>query len=239
MTRDAGGSSRRGFIGQAGKLGVAAAMAGGAETAHAMSASGLGPAGDVIAGDWDLSWVKRVEKATDRAVFDAVQMGDGTVLDLATRYLDNCDAVYGAAARKVVVVLNARTRAVAFALNDAAWERFGLAARYDVKERLTRSSGSETPPQAPATRNPFLEIPTNAYPGTGSIKSLISRGAIVLVCDFALGHLATSLSAKAGKSADDLHRELLTSFVPGAFAVPSGIFGMAKAQNAGCALVAS
>ena len=31
--------------------------------------------------------------------------------------------------------------------------------------------------------------------------------------------------------------ELRAGFVPGAYAVPSGIFGLARAQNSGCALV--
>lgn len=225
-------ASRREFIGRLGQLGASAAVLGYASPALGAPASGL----DLRSSDssaWDLSWVQRIESATDKAVFDASAMGDGTVLDLATRYLDNCDAVYGAAARKGLVVLNARTRAIAFALNDGAWQKFGLADRYQVKERNTQVPGLPVP----ATHNPFLEIPANAYPGTGSINSLVKRGAIVLVCDFALGHLATGLAEKAGQPAEEVHKQLLASFVPGAFAVPSGIFGLAKAQNAGCGLV--
>jgi hypothetical protein len=70
-----------------------------------------------------------------------------------------------------------------------------------------------------------------------TIEDLVARGAIVLVCDFALGHLARRLAAKAGRAADEVHRELRGAFVPNAFAVPSGIFGLARAQNAGCAFV--
>jgi hypothetical protein len=91
--------------------------------------------------------------------------------------------------------------------------------------------------QQPATRNPYLELAPNAYPGSGAINLLVARGAILLVCDFALGHLANRLAAKSGQSATDVHAVLRSSFVPGAVAVPSGIFGMARAQNAGCALV--
>jgi hypothetical protein len=66
---------------------------------------------------------------------------------------------------------------------------------------------------------------------------MVQRGAIILVCDFALGHLAKRLATKAGRKEDEVHRELSASFVPGAIGVPSGIFGLAKTQNAGCALV--
>ncbi|HEX6965296.1 MAG TPA: hypothetical protein VF166_05820, partial [Gemmatimonadaceae bacterium] len=70
-----------------------------------------------------------------------------------------------------------------------------------------------------------------------TIEDLVSRGAIVLVCDFALGHLSKRLAARTGQSADAVHQELRSAFVPGAYAVPSGIFGLARAQNAGCAYV--
>ncbi|HEU4786250.1 MAG TPA: hypothetical protein VFS57_02545 [Gemmatimonadaceae bacterium] len=60
---------------------------------------------------------------------------------------------------------------------------------------------------------------------------------LLLVCDFAMGHLSTRLASKVGRSADDVRADLRRSLVPGAFAVPSGIFGLARAQNAGCALV--
>jgi hypothetical protein len=74
--------------------------------------------------------------------------------------------------------------------------------------------------------------------GLGAVSALVRRGAVVLVCDFALGHLADRLAPKAGRTADEVRRDLRGAFVPGAYAVPSGIFGMARAQNAGCALVA-
>ena len=70
-----------------------------------------------------------------------------------------------------------------------------------------------------------------------SLSDLLDQGAVVLVCDFALGHLAKRLADKRGRTKDDVHRELRAGFIPGAFAVPSGIFGLAKAQNAGCAFV--
>lgn len=59
----------------------------------------------------------------------------------------------------------------------------------------------------------------------------------MLVCDFALLHLAERLAAKTNRQPTDVHLALRNGFVPGAFAVPSGIFGLAKAQNAGCAFV--
>ena len=107
-------SSRRRFIGQVGQLGVAAAITGCAtgQQSPAPTAPRRSPGGD-----WDLSWVDRITAATDRAVFDSTSIGGGIMFDLATRYLDNCDAVYGIRAHHACVVLNVRTRAVPLALN--------------------------------------------------------------------------------------------------------------------------
>ena len=224
--------SRRDFMADVGRIASAAAVAAALTPAAAHAATA--PA---TAEEWDLSWVALVEKATDRAVFDWASAGDPNddiVPQIATRYLDNCAAVYGRRRYEARVVLNARTRAVPVALTDAAWERFALGAEYGLKDPGTGS---------PATRNVFWRRAAQA-PGAPpppyvvpTLEELVARGAIILVCDFALGHLAARLAKKSGASADEVHAALRSSFVRGAYAVPSGIFGLARAQNAGCAFV--
>ena len=73
--------------------------------------------------------------------------------------------------------------------------------------------------------------------GRGSLERLQKAGAIFLICDFALGHLAGRLATKAGAEKEAVLAELRTTLVPGAILVPSGIFGAAQAQNAGCAFI--
>src|SRR5262245_24715537 len=70
------------------------------------------------AGTWDLSWVDRITSTPDSAVFDIPDFQDGLMLDMATRYLDNCDAAYGTGKHNARAVLNIRTRAIPMALND-------------------------------------------------------------------------------------------------------------------------
>jgi len=70
-----------------------------------------------------------------------------------------------------------------------------------------------------------------------SLADLVQRGSIALVCDFALGHLARRLATKAKRDQATVHNELRAGLVPGSYLMPSGIFGLAKAQNAGCAYV--
>ncbi|HEY0528263.1 MAG TPA: hypothetical protein VGD02_05505 [Gemmatimonadaceae bacterium] len=183
--------------------------------------------------DWDLSWLTVLAGATDRAVFDWPSLGDPAdpqVLYFAARYLDNCEAVYGRKKYDARAVLNIRTQAVAAALNDATWERYALGTEYTVNDPTTHK---------PAVRNPFWHRAPNPSPGVvlPTLGDLLARGSIILVCDFALGHLADRIAEKSHRDREDVHRDLRGGFVPGAFAVPSGIFGLVKAQNAGCAFV--
>jgi hypothetical protein len=233
MDNESDRGSRRDFVMDVGRMASAAALAA-CVTPIASQALALPGAPSSSSGEeWDLSWVDRITSATDRAVFDWPGLGDPAdpiIVELADRYLDNCKAAYGSGKYDARAVFNIRTQAVPAALNDAAWERFALGVEYNVKDPFT---------QKPAVRNPFWYRAPDPTPGVTlpSLADMVQRGAIILVCDFALGHLAKRLATKAGRKEDDVHRELSASFVPGAIGVPSGIFGLAKTQNAGCALV--
>lgn len=187
---------------------------------------------------WDLGWVERVRRATDRAVFDwpgAEDPADPITMQLAARYLDGCAAVYALRSYRVQVVLNIRTRGVAAALNDRAWEQFGLEAEYQIKDPSTGVVAVRNPYWRTAGANGNEITNTTLVPAT--LDELVGRGAVILVCDFALGHLAERLSRAAGVAKAAVHDQLLEAFVPGAYAVPSGIFWLVRAQNAGCGLV--
>jgi hypothetical protein len=113
---------------------------------------------------------------------------------------------------------------------DGLWQRYSLGSEYNTMDPAT---------QQPAIRNPFWHRAPSPAPGIilPSIADLVARGAIILVCDFAMGHLSKRLATKSGRSADDVHADLRNGLIPGAYAVPSGIFGLARSQNAGCAYI--
>lgn len=222
-------SSRRDFVVGLGRVAVAAPL--GLHLTEVGAQHVDQSSRPALTGDWDLSWIKRLEAATDRAVFDWPTMGDPIdpiVLQIAQRYLDNCSAVYGGSEFRAGVVLNIRTTATSAALTDAPWDRFSLGAEYKVDDPDTKQ---------PARRNPFLRRAREAPAGMPDLAELIQRGAILLACDFALGHLAKRLAARLGRPADVMQAELRAGLLPGCFLVPSGIFGLARAQNAGCAFV--
>ncbi|MGI8510766.1 MAG: hypothetical protein ACR2MQ_15770 [Gemmatimonadaceae bacterium] len=237
MTTEPDRSSRRDFVTDVGRLASVVALTACVNPRHAPRPGQLlappSTHAAAPAGKWDLSWIDRLATATDRAVFDWPAMEDpedSTTLDHAARYLDNCEAAYEPGTYEARVVLTIRARAVPTALTDAAWQHHALGVEYNVKDPVTHQ---------PAVRNPFWHRApgpiTAVTPPT--LEDLVRRGAIVLVCDFALGHLAKRLATKSGRDVDEVRRELRGEFVPNSFAVPSGIFGLVRAQNAGCAYV--
>lgn len=223
--------SRRAFVADAGKLASLTALA--ACAPPAVSHGAEAAMAQRPAGGWDLTWVDRLAGASDRAVFDwptSADPADPIVMELAARYLDNCAAAYSPGSYSAIAVLNIRTTAIAAGMTDAAWSRYALGAEYNVKDPATQES---------ATRNPFWSraAQSPAVAGVPTLQELVKRGSVILVCDFAMGHLSSRLAKKSGRTVDEVHAELRHSLVPGAYAVPSGIFGLVRAQNAGCAFV--
>jgi hypothetical protein len=235
MTAHSDRGSRREFVTDVVRLAAGGALTAGLTPSSAEALVDTATHGEPAthADGWDLSWIDMLAKATDRAVFDWPGLGDPAdpqVLYFAERYLDNCAAAYGPRAYDARVVLNIRTNAIPAALTDGAWERYSLGAEYNVKDPTTG---------ALAVRNPFWHRAPDPVPGVKlpTLEDLLKRRAIVLVCDFALGHLAERLATKARRAPDEVHRDLKAAFVPQAYSVPSGIFGLARAQNAGCAYI--
>jgi hypothetical protein len=233
MHIDTDPASRRSFLTHAGRLASSVALAGCAPASAAASILSVQDHSTIGSEDWDLGWIDTLRPATDRAVFDWPSLGDPAdpiVLELAERYLDNCRSAYRAGAYDARVVLNIRTQATVAAMTDPLWERYSLGVEYNAKDPAT---------QQPAIRNPFWHRAPSPAPGITlpSVADLVERGAIILVCDFAMGHLSRRLATKAGRSADEVHGDLRNGLVQGAYAVPSGIFGLARAQNAGCAYI--
>jgi hypothetical protein len=210
--------TRRSFLGRLGEAGAAAFVGGVAAPASVADAQGSTP--------WDVRWIERVQRAKYRAVFDSPS--GGAVLDLATRYLNHLELVHRPAPGEVAVVLNLRTRAVPMGLSHAIWQKYPVGEDAKVTDPGTG---------APAKRNIDWQRATGPLVEGEGLEQLERRGAIPLICDFALGHLATRLAKAAGTTAVEVHAELRAGLIPGAVLVPSGIYSLAQAQNAGCGYV--
>ena len=182
-----------------------------------------------------------------RHVFDIPELADGVGLHQARAWMQGYTDVYGTGDADVHAVLVIRHFAIPMALDDAAWDRYelgqvmaGLAAdKQPVKDPATG---------APARRNPYLNAnlrPDNAHPSQyiwpdGGLDTLIRRGAIPLACNMALQYVASNVVAPKEKT--DVPTALATlrrHVLPGITVMPSGIFAVGRAEEAGCRYIYS
>jgi hypothetical protein len=114
------------------------------------------------------------------------------------------------------------------AFNDSVWARYTIGEQTKVNEPLT---------QVFATRNIFWKARDGATPhaAASSISALQQRGLVCLVCNRALHGWADELAEKTKQKQDTVYAEMRANLIPGAYLVPSGIFALIRAQNAGCA----
>ena len=160
-------------------------------------------------------------KGRHRQVVDAYDFNDGFPLAFAYTFLAP-NASPGAATAVVVL----RHGAFPLALNNAMW------AKYKIGESL-KIVDPET--KAPAMKNPFLHPKPGILPVDDmAVDRLLAKGTVFGACNVALVVMSKRLAGNAGMSADDAAKEWAANVVPGITVVPSGTWGVNRAQEAGC-----
>ena len=128
-------------------------------------------------------------------------------------------------------VMVIRHAAIPMVANDRLWDELDLGKEHKLKDPETGKH---------ARRNPFLSLnnPKDAKYGMiwpdGGLDSLIGRGVIVLACNMALYRLVSMIAKQDGIESKPAREKALANLVPGVIVQPSGIFGVARAQQAGC-----
>jgi intracellular sulfur oxidation DsrE/DsrF family protein len=199
-------TDRRRFLTQVGAAG-ATLLASGTAALEAEAPPG---------GPWDLSWVDKLTTAKYRVVFDVSPApADAYGPDHAGAFLDQFHEVYGTRDDETRAVLVFRQLGTALALNNSMWQRYPV----DEKRKT----------------NPYLRRPDSTTGMSDDIETLASRGVILLVCNIALGNVVRSLARATSKDATEVRADAEKNLVPGTIIVPSGVFALIRAQNAGCA----
>ena len=184
---------------------------------------------------WDASWMERIT-AKHKAVFDSPEIEEGTALYHAMSYLGSVKDVFGTGDSDASVVVVLRHRAVPLLYNDAMW------AKYDIG---TTSKTLDEKTKKPVTRNVYYEkVDAEGKPVTSDrpaplIKSLTARGVIFIGCDLATRGFSSRAATATKQDFLKVYEEVKANLVPGATLMPTGIFGMLMAQEAGCSLLRS
>jgi hypothetical protein len=218
-------TDRRDFLRQ---LTLATAAVGGGAIVSPLGAEDLNRAADRFGASsaaWDMSWVDQLQRAQYKAVFDSPTLSDGAALDLAAGIQDNFKEVYGSDVARMVIVMRQLGQVMAF--NDDLWDRYAIGEERKVNDRLTKQ---------PARRNPYLK----ASPGepdwavASKLETLHARGAIFLVCNRASMNWAAGAAEQTKKDVEQVRNDVRNGLVPGATLMPTGVFALVRAQNAGC-----
>jgi hypothetical protein len=155
-----------------------------------------------------------------RQVVDAYAVNGGSPLDFAYTFL----ATNSSGAAVSVVVL--RAGALPIALNSTMWEKYKIGESFKINDPETK---------APAVKNPFLHPkPGIMKADDAAIDRLLANGAVFGACNVALHGQSKALAGNAGVSAEDAAKEWIANVVPGVVIIPSGVWGLNRAQAAGC-----
>jgi hypothetical protein len=200
---------RRGFFG---RLAGAMVLAGFA-TAPVRAESTAAPSDGA---DWP-----GVLKGRHRQVVDAYDANAGFPLAFAYTFL----APHGPSAIATAVVV-LRHGAFPIALGNEMWGKYRIGEAFKILDPETK---------APAVKNPFLHPkPGVLLVDDMAVDRLLANGTVIGACNVALQVQSKTLAGNAGMSADDAGREWAANVVPGITIIPSGTWGVNRAQEAGC-----
>ena len=165
------------------------------------------------------AWFGRI-KGKHRMIFDAPEPNSGFVAIWPRIYLNTMAANYPGEATAVVIL---RHGALPLALNDAMWAKYNLGELFEIKDG-----------DKPATRNPYATITGLPIPGLG-IAELLKSGVLVGACDVAMTIYSSGAAKKMGLDPVAVKNEWIAGVLPGVKVVPSGVLGVARSQELGCA----
>ena len=86
--------------------------------------------------EWDLSWVNRLT-GKHKAIFDCAEIESGYGVWRAAAWAGQYQQVLGAAASDLSPVVILRHNAIALAMNQAFWDRYGLGKSKNVTHPVT------------------------------------------------------------------------------------------------------
>jgi hypothetical protein len=207
----ANGAPRRNFFRLAGAtmLGLA-----GLASAASRSQAATPPAGD------GLNWPGKL-KGRHRQVVDAYAVNGGFPLVFASTFLLT-NAPPGSATSVVIL----RSQALVVAVNSAVWEKYKIGESLKIIDPETKAA---------AIKNPFVNPKPGVLPtDDAAVDRLLGKGAVFGCCNVALHGLSKRLAGNAGVSAGDAAKEWAANLVPGITLLPSGVWGLNRAQEAGC-----
>jgi len=158
-------------------------------------------------------------KGRHKQLFDVYTINAGFPLGFVNNFLTpNGDS--GSA------VMIFRHQGLPYALNHMIWAKYKVGETFKIIDPETKG---------PAVKNPWFEPKAGVGNPQAALDRLASRGTVMGVCGVALRGQSGRLASNAGVSAEDAFKEFSANLiVPGMTILPSGTWGVNRAQEAGC-----
>jgi len=209
---------RRAFLGQAAGSAAALGLAGLASPLEA-AATPQAPQGQE---DPALTaWLGKL-KGKHRQVYDMPELNGGFGLAWSrVFYMTNNETGVPDSDVSVMVVL--RHAALPLALVDSAWAKYKMGEVFKITDPKTN---------APAVRNIFYKTAAGELPLPGmDIGDLLKTGVLFGACNMAIKFYSAAVAKSTGGNADTIAKEWRAAVIPGIQIVPSGVWGVNRAQE--------
>jgi len=177
-----------------------------ATTARAQPAAADGP-------DWPGQL-----KGRHKQVFDVYGINDGFPLGFVNNFLTPNESA--------TAVLIFRHQGLPYALNHAMWAKYKVGETLNIMDPETK---------AHAAKNPWLEPKPGVLANADTaLDRLAAKGTVMGACAVALRGQSRRLAANAGVTPEEALKEFTANLIPGVTVIPSGTWGVNRAQEAGC-----
>jgi len=199
-------TARRGFFAR-----IAAASALGmfgfaATTARVEAAPADGP-------DWPGALPGR-----HKQLFDVYDINGGFPLGFVNNFLGTNESA--------TAVMIFRHQGLPYALGSELWAKYKVGETFRIIDPETK---------APAVKNPYYQPKPGVLANADvALDRLLAKGAVMGACGVALRGQSRRLAANAGVNPDEAYKEFAANLLPGITILPSGTWGVNRAQEAGC-----
>ena len=153
-------------------------------------------------------------------MFDIYTINDGFPLGFTNNFL----TPNGEEATAVLVF---RHQGLPYAFNSSIWAKYKVGETFKIIDPETKM---------PAVKNPWFQPKPGVIANPeATLDRLAARGSVMGVCGVALRGQSRRLAENANVTADEAFKEFAANLiVPGMTILPSGTWGVNRAQEAGC-----
>ena len=157
-------------------------------------------------------------KGRHRQVFDIYDINDGFPLGFTNNFLTPNESA--------TAVMIFRHRGLPYALSSVIWEKYKVGESFKIIDPETK---------AHAVKNPWFQPKPGVLNNNEmALDRLLAKGTVIGACGVALRGQSRRLAANAGVTPEEALKEWTANLIPGVTVLPSGTWGVNRAQEAGC-----